>query len=206
MTPSSRLKFLHLLPAALVFLCAVPAQASGFRAPGPEDRLHAVSVFFGEGTEDNFSDVVENFFIVDKTDDNVVSAAASRLLGWYGTSLSFEAELMYAWHFGREDYHEIGTAAYARWHRFPWNDYLATTFAVGMGPSYTSRYPELERQPDGSRSRVLNQFNLQATFALPAHPETSLVTRLQHRSGVFGAFNGVTDASNFISVGLRHEF
>lgn len=195
--------------ACLLFGAAVAhagTDESRWRTPGPEDRLYAVTIFMGEGTENNFSNVLENFFDVEGSTDHVVGLAASRLLGWYGRSLSFEAELMYAYHYGREVYHEIGTAAYARWHDFPWNDYVLTTMAVGMGPSYTTEFPQLERQPDGSRSRLLNQFNLQASFALPAYPETALVARLQHRSGMFGAFNGVTDASNFLTLGLRYEF
>lgn len=194
--------------AAVVFLplISVPAEASKWRGPGEDDKLHAVTIFMGEGTEDNFSTVVENFFYVEGTSDHVLGLTASRLLGWYGDSLSFEGELMYAWHHGRETYHEIGAAVYARWHDFPWNDYLVTTAAVGMGPSYTTKFPQLEQQPDGSRSRTLNQFNLQATFALPSYPDVSLVTRLQHRSGMFGLFNGVTDASNFVTLGLRYDF
>ena len=197
--------------AAAGFLLAAPATHAGagesnWRAPVPDDRLYAVTIFMGEGTENNFSNVIENFFDVEGSTDHVLGLTASRLLGWYGRSLSFEAELMYAYHYGREIYHEVGTAAYARWHDFPWNRYLLTTMAVGMGPSYTTEFPQLERQPDGSRSRLLNQFNLQASFALPAYPEIALVARLQHRSGMFGAFNGVTDASNFLTLGLRYEF
>ncbi|PKQ05951.1 MAG: hypothetical protein CVT72_08020 [Alphaproteobacteria bacterium HGW-Alphaproteobacteria-11] len=195
--------------AALSVFAVGTAEASNsgsWRAPAPDDRLYAVTIFMGEGTEDNFSNIIENFFNVERSTDHVLGLTGSRLLGWYGPSLSFEAELMYAYHYGREVYHEIGTAAYARWHDFPWNDYLSTTAAIGMGPSYTTEFPQLEAQPDGSRSRLLNQLNLQTTFAMPSRPDIALVARMQHRSGMFGAFNGVTDASNFLTLGLRYEF
>lgn len=194
---------LSIFAAAGTVEASVPA---GWRAPGPDDRLYAVTIFMGEGTENNFSTIIENFFNVQRSTDHVLGLTGSRLLGWYGPSLSFEGELMYVYHYGREVYHEIGTAAYARWHDFPWNDYLLTTAAIGMGPSYTTAFPQLEAQPDGSRSRLLNQLNLQTTFALPSRPDIALVARLQHRSGMFGAFNGVTDASNFLTLGLRYEF
>ncbi|MBX3508056.1 hypothetical protein [Parvibaculum sp.] len=208
MSPKFHFSSLRMAAAALFVggLIAVPAEASNWRAPDKDGKRHAVTVFMGEGTENNFSTIIENFFDVEGSTDHVVGATASRLLGWYGQSLSFEGEIMYARHYGRETYHEIGAAIYARWHEFPWNDYLSTTAAVGLGPSYTTEFPQLERQPDGSRSRTLNQFNLQATFALPSYPDVSLVTRLQHRSGVFGLFNGVTDASNFLTLGLRYDF
>ncbi len=209
MRPTSGRIFICAVASALLVFSAGTAGASNsgsWRAPGPDDRLHAITIFMGEGTENNFSDVLENFFDVQGSTDHVAGLAASRLLGWYGQSLSFEAELMYAYHYGREVYHEIGTAAYARWHDFPWNDYVLTTAAIGMGPSYTTAFPQLEAQPDGSRSRLLNQLNLQTTFALPSRPDIALVARMQHRSGMFGAFNGVTDASNFLTLGLRYEF
>ena len=37
-------------------------------------------------------------------------------------------------------------------------------------------------------------------------PSTALLFRLQHRSGVFGTFGGVWDASNFLTIGLRRQF
>lgn len=193
---------------AFLILCTFPAasQASTWRAPGPDEKRHAVTLFAGQGTESNFSDILEKFFDVDSTGDRVAAIALSRHLGWYGEALSFEAEAMYAWHYGRETYHEIGTALYARWHHFPWNKYMLTTVAAGLGPSYTTEFPQLERQPDGSRSRLLNQFNLQTTLALPRYPDVALVARMQHRSGMFGLFNGVTDASNFLTLGLRYDF
>ncbi len=78
---------------------------------------------------------------------------------------------------------------------------------VGPGSSYTSVYPALELQ-DGSnnRSRTLNQFNLEMTLAMPRCPTTSLMERLQHRSGIFGTVGGVYDASNFLTVGVRQDF
>lgn len=209
MGPGSLWRFACASAAALASFGAGAVHASttsNWRAPAADDRLYAVTIFMGEGTEDNFSSIIEDLFDVEGSTDHVLGLTGSRLLGWYGRSLSFEAEAMYAWHYGRETYHEVGAAVYARWHRFPWNDYLLTTAAIGMGPSYTTEFPQLERQPDGSRSRILSQLNLQTTFALPSYPEIALVARLQHRSGMFGAFNGVTDASNFLTLGLRYEF
>jgi len=43
-------------------------------------------------------------------------------------------------------------------------------------------------------------------FALPHEPSWSLVTRIHHRSGVFGLFGGVHGATNAFSLGIRYHF
>lgn len=203
-----------LLPALLAVALAAGARAgedvapSGWRSIGADDAgAWSLALFGGEGTDRNFSETLSNPFAGDTTGDLLVALAGARELFRYRDMLSIEVEAMYGYHFGREDYHEVGTALYARWRDFPWNETLVTTFALGLGPSYTTIYPELETQADpGDRSRWLNQFNIEATFALPRDPSTALLFRLQHRSGVFGTFGGVWDASNFLTIGLRRQF
>lgn len=212
----------QLLAAAGFLFCLalilrpVPAHAEGWwilngndwrAADHAREPVYALSFFGGEGTESNFSDVVENLFNVSGSSDRMLAFAGAQRFFWFRDQLSIDGELMYARHYGRETYHEIGAAIYLRWHDFPWNNYLKTTLAAGMGPSYTTIYPELERQDSGEdRSKILNQLNLEITAAHPALPNTSLMARMQHRSGMFGIINGVTDASNFLTIGLRQEF
>jgi len=161
------------------------------------DTPYAIAVFGGEGTERNFSDTIENLHRFENSSDHLVAVAATQELAWFRDQLSIEGEVMYGYHFGRDEYHEFGVALFARWHDFPWNDYVLTTFAIGLGPSYTTEFPVLETQDDPTnRSRILNQFNLELTMAPPSHPTTSLMLRLQHRSGMFGFYGGVWDASN----------
>jgi hypothetical protein len=203
-----------------LLLAAMPVQADGEGdgwwlfdsqswdwASETADTPYAIAVFGGAGTERNFTDTLENFHSYESSSDSLVAIAASQEIAWFRDQLSIEGEVMYGFHFGREEYHEIGVALYARWHDFPWNDYVLTTFAVGMGPSYTTEFPMLETQDDPTnRSRTLNQFNLELTVAPPDDPSTSVMLRLQHRSGMFGMFGGVSDASNFLTIGLRQEF
>jgi len=168
--------------------------------------IYSVAVMAGEGTESNFSDTVSDLFGYDGSGDKLIVASASREIFWFRDQFSIDGELMYGYHYDREDYHEVGAAVYMRWHEFPWNGFISTTFAVGVGPSYTTIYPALEAQdnPD-DRSKVLNQFNLELTTTLWSLPDTMLLFRLQHRSGVFGALGGVWDGSNFLTVGLRQK-
>jgi len=186
------------LAAALAFVSVDAARANG---------SNAITVFGGKGTEEDFSGILERLFQVDGSEDRVVGFALSREVVRPVPALGLEVEALYARHYGRETYHEVGAAAYLRWHVPLLAEHAPTTFAVGLGPSLVSRYPILERDDDPDiRSRLLNQFNLEASITVPSLPRTMLILRLQHRSGVFGLLGGVTDASNFLTVGLRQTF
>lgn len=183
-------------------------EQAGWRWADPAwEPVHSISMFGGEGTERNFSDTVRHLFNFKGSTDRILAVALGRRIAWMDDRLSVDSEIFYARHYGRERYHEVGATAYLRWHDFPWREHVVTSFAVGVGPSYTTILPQLEVQDDGgSQSRILNQFNLELTLAPPQYRETALVMRLQHRSGVFGLINGVTDASNFLTIGLRYDF
>jgi len=184
------------------------ADGDGWRwADSDSGPVDSIAIFGGEGTERNFSDTLENLFDYQGSSDRMIAISAGRRVAWFRDLLSLDTELFYARHFGRESYNEFGATAFVRWHQFPWNDHVRTSFAVGVGPSYTTIYPKLEAQnlPE-DRSKILNQFNLELTLALPEYAETALIGRLQHRSSVFGLINGVHHASNFLTVGVRQEF
>lgn len=93
-----------------------------------------------------------------------------------------------------------------RWQNLPWNRYVATSFAIADGLSYASDPPRVEFEDDpDSNSNLLNYLMLEATFALPTHPQWQLVYRIHHRSGVYGLFD--TDSgSNTVGLGLRYFF
>jgi hypothetical protein len=96
-----------------------------------------------------------------------------------------------------------------RWRNFPWNRYIATTFAVGEGISYATDPPEIEKEDDGDRNdsqSLLNYLVFEATFALPKHPRVQLVYRLHHRSGAYEIFDESDFGSNVLGFGLRYHF
>ena len=94
-----------------------------------------------------------------------------------------------------------------RWRNFPWNRFLATTFAIGEGISWASQVPSVEKIDDDNDSRkLLNYLMFEATFALPSHPDLQLVYRLNHRSGAYGLFDNSDFGSNVLGFGLRYHF
>ena len=150
----------------------------------------------------------------DYQDAFLISGAFSRQILTVGSWFSAELEGGIGQRFGDMHATEVWGAIYLRWHAFPWNDYVRTTIAVSTGLNYASRVDELEfrRDDNGNSSKLLHYLSPEITFALPKHENWELVLRYHHRSGggnVFGdseLFNGVTGASNFATIGVRHRF
>jgi hypothetical protein len=97
----------------------------------------------------------------------------------------------------------------ARWKHFPWDRYLVNTFAFGDGLSYDSKPPFREvhdARHSHNAKNLLNYLMLEATFALPCHPEIELLGRIHHRCGAWGFFGAGNLSSNVVAVGLRYRF
>lgn len=86
---------------------------------------------------------------------------------------------------------------------------LGVNFATGIGLSHAFGTPTYEDGPRGNPSRryrtqFLALYELEWRY-LPA-PKLSLVTRIHHRSGIYGFVAPRHVGSNFASVGLRYRF
>ncbi len=81
--------------------------------------------------------------------------------------------------------------------------------AVGIGLSYAIGDPAYEDGPEDDpekRYHLLN-FNIyELEWGLQKAPAVSLVTRLHHRSGIWGVIAPPLVGSNFLAVGLRYRF
>lgn len=96
-----------------------------------------------------------------------------------------------------------------RWLNFPWNNTLRTTLAIGEGVSYSSRIPSREirdTKKAESAAKFLNFLMFEASFALPKYPNSELVYRIHHRSGVFGLYTKGITGSTAVAIGFRKRF
>ena len=93
-----------------------------------------------------------------------------------------------------------------RWLKFPWDDHIDTSFAVCDGVSYATEYPQIEVEKMDNPSKTLNYLMFEFDFRIPDIPKWSAIFRIHHRSGVFGAFNGVDGGSNAIGFGVKYTF
>lgn len=183
-----------LLALTLVALHAVQASA--------EDpaRAFGVTVFGGVMTDNHWKD----FFTPDDLDfgeSTLVGLAASRELwrleGWAG--LELEGQVVR--HFGEQDHWEFNLPVVGRWHAFPWDEWVDTSIALGIGPSYASEVPKVEAAQRGSSEQWLVYWFAEIEIGPPSSAWRGIL-RLHHRSGAYGV---VADrgGSNVLTVGLR---
>jgi hypothetical protein len=135
------------------------------------------------------------------------TVAVGKKIGNLFDRIDFELEGQVVKHIAGQHHWEFNALVVARWLRFPWNDIIKTSFAVGEGLSLASETPQFEKKYHGEETNAfLNYLMFEFDFALPDNPRWSLVTRLHHRSGVYGLFNGVDGASNALGLGIRYHF
>lgn len=80
---------------------------------------------------------------------------------------------------------------------------------VGLGVSYAFGTPSYEDGPEFDRSRryrFQNYNAIELEAGLDQVPNTTLVTRVHHRSGLYGLVAPRQVGSNFLTVAVRHRF
>jgi hypothetical protein len=168
------------------------------------DYPWAVSLYGGVYTDDGLVDVFSlaaNWV----NDNNVVVAALSREIYRYKQYLSFEIEGQIGRHFGDDVSHwELVGLGLGRWHPFPWDDIVDTSFAVGAGLSYYSEISQVEKDEDDDARRLLGYLAFELTFGLPRYPRWDLMLRIHHRSGMGGVIGD--GSSNYGCIGLKYAF
>ena len=119
--------------------------------------------------------------------------------------MRWEVEAQALKHFGEQTNWEFTGSVNLRWVVFPWNKHVETTAAVGVGLSWATEIPALEKADpaNSDNSQLLNYILCEVTFAVP-ESSWSLVTRIHHRSGVWGLFGH--SGSNVLEAGIRYRF
>jgi hypothetical protein len=106
----------------------------------------------------------------------------------------------------RDPFFNYNAALQCRWIDFPWNDSVKTTFAVGLGLSYSEKLylNDVRFHRDQERSHLKFNLPISLTFARPSHPDQELVIYIAHHSGGFGTFD--RGGVNSLGMGLRCRF
>ena len=192
---------LGLCPLVVIFLSFIPFSTG--KAQNAQ-RDWALTFYFGRLTDSNLTQAAtfnfrfENAYFID--------LALSRRLYTFRDYCNIEIEGQIAKHFGDQDHWEFNVVAYLRWLVFPWDAYLDTSFAAGTGLSYATPVPKIEAKNYDEAVRLLGALMFELAFSLPRVPQWSLITRLHHRSGAGGVFDGVRGASNAWAMGIRYSF
>lgn len=167
----------------------------------------AVTLFSGPLTSQTSSKIFKN---ADFADSGIVGLAVSKeLYTFLNNNLGFEFEAQGVQHFGEQTHFELNPAVFVlRWKCFPWNKTLPTTFAIGDGISIAMKKPktEVDRRGEDESAKTLNYVMAELTFSPVCLPNWAFVLRYHHRSGLFGTFHGVHDASTAFAAGVKYWF
>ena len=163
-----------------------------------------LTIYAGRYAHEHLTDMLRFRASFREENSQVAVVAVARELWRYEDLLALEAEGQLGKHFGAMDHWEFNGLAVLRWHPFPWDRYLNTSFAVGNGLSYATEVPRVEKKFDEDAVRVLNYLLVELTFGLPGQPRWGFSLRIHHRSEVFGLFKG--GGSNFLCAGIKHSF
>ncbi|OEU44276.1 MAG: hypothetical protein BBJ60_05980 [Desulfobacterales bacterium S7086C20] len=140
------------------------------------------------------------------SDGNYIAIGAlAREMYRYKQWVSVELEGQIGRHFGRDICHwEVVGLIIGRWHPFPWDRYMDTSFAIGSGLSYYSDVSQLELEEDEDAHRLLGYLTCELTLCLPQYPRWNLMFRIHHRSGAGGIVG--EGSTNYLCGGLKLAF
>jgi len=163
-----------------------------------------ISVYSGPHADDTLTDMV--IFDADYSDGNyVVVGALGKEIYRYEQLVSIELEGQIGRHFGHKvDQWEFVSLALGRWHPFPWDEHVDTSFALGTGVSYYTEESQIELEEDGEAQKFLGALAFELTFGLPQYPRWNLIFRIHHRSSA-GSLLG-TGSTNYLCGGIKFAF
>ena len=189
-----------LVAAAMSGACSDGARHDLRSEPGPL----AVSGFGGILLDNDYQDIFvpgrlqfENSYLVG------VAGSARVARPFDGLDIEIEAQLVR--HAHAQTHWELNAPIVtARWTAFPWDDYVDTSAAFGLGLSVTSETPRLEVRNVGESQPLMAYWMFELAFAVPPD-DWELIARLHHRSTAYGTF-GDNGGANALVLGLRHRF
>ena len=112
-----------------------------------KDYKWGLSVYGAILVQDSLNDILSGQPRVRESSFLTVVALAREL--WrYRSWFAIETEGQIGKHFDEMDHWEFNGLFIARWHLFPWDKYVDTSFAAGDGLSYATQVPEAEERED----------------------------------------------------------
>jgi hypothetical protein len=169
--------------------------------------MDALTVFGGRFTANHWEDFFLSPGAIDFRDAWLVAVAPSWELARLSPRLSLEAEAQVGRYIGDQRNWEVNALVAARYRLSGPEAPVRASLAFGLGPSWASRKPVLERRvsDNGDSSRWLVYWYMEATAAPRAWGPWSALIRLHHRSGAYGRV-AEAGGSNTPTVGIRRRF
>lgn len=168
-----------------------------------EQHKWFLTIFAGPSAQPDLENVT--IFNMRFEDDTYIAVAALAREFWrYEDWISFEVEGQAGKFFGKEHQWQFNGLIIARWNKFPWDNYLDTSLAVGDGLSYNTETSDIEKEDSEDAGHWLNYLMYELTFGLPKYPRWDLVYRIHHRSSIRKTIGA--GASNYVTLGFKYSF
>jgi hypothetical protein len=202
-------------------MCLMSSVLAGAAAYAGPVQAPAVTVYQGQGVDSNLVDVFPKLFGGDLRYEKAYFTAfgyyhpleTPRGLQWVFDVLHIPEtdtgfELIAARHRGLQRNWEVDAAYALRFNRLHVS-LLSVRFGVDLGLSYSLGRPTYEDGPIGEpdrRYRFQHYGAYELEWGIAPAPHVSLVTRIHHRSGIYGVIAPRRVGSNFMTLGLRYSF
>jgi hypothetical protein len=98
----------------------------------------------------------------------------------------------------------VATNFMFRWNVMPWDRWVQGSFGFGNGLSFATQMLQIETSALPRSTLLLYSIIIEFEFRIDRlSPHWSFFIRDQHRSGLFGVFDGVVGGSDFLCLGIR---
>lgn len=185
------------------------ATSDPFESNGQELTRNGLLLFGGPYTRDDMG----RSFIWRRpthTQQFLVGGAYSRDLVDLPTGFTLGAEAGLAARFGRSSGNsaELWSGAALRHHGLVLGDVaFAPGITLGLSAVTDRLAIEAEREARrGGTSKLLVYFSPEIALRFRSTPNMEIVYRLQHRSGAFGLFGGMSEGANASTIGVRWRY
>lgn len=203
-------------------LCLLAASGSAFAQDAGDTRIfNTVTGYYGRGVDLNLREFPKAIVQGDlnREDSWFWGVGLAKERGTLGDSLDAARgtfvenvrhgyEVVLLQHWGRQDNVELGAAYFLRTPDAALGS-LRANVAGGIGLSHAFGTPAYEdADPNEPDKRYRTQFLLvlEAEWSLAQAPAFSFVTRIHHRSGIYGLVAPSKVGSNFVVAGVRYRF
>lgn len=172
-----------------------------------DDRRWSLTLYSATLVNADLGEIITEF-PAEGEGSQLFALAVAREFATSGPHLRWEVEGQVVKHFGAQDHWEFNPLLVLRWITFPWDRWVDTSLAAGLGVSYATEVPEVEvrRHPDTGSARFLSYVMIELSVGIPGAPAWSIVGRVHHRSGLGGLFSDVEGASNALGLGVKYRF
>lgn len=199
----------------------VSAETLGADTVGVDKIFDSMSIYAGQGANHNLKElpgkILTGNLQWDKSYFNALGVSKVRgTLGQHFESLQntpFAAyqhgyEMVFLQHHGLQKNGEIGAAYTLRTPNLQIGD-LGINFMAGGGLSYALGTPSYEDGPaldPGKRYRLQFLALFELEWHMREFANLAVITRVHHRSGVYGLIAPQHVGSNFLALGIRYQF